>query len=67
LSPEEAEREVRLLKSTKALVVNLAFLPVSLALAFLVCLMFRSMDLGAHTKGEVIPLIILSVNYPPLL
>jgi hypothetical protein len=63
LSPEEAEREVRLLKSTKALVVNLAFLPVSLALAFLVCLMFRSMDLGAHTKGEVIPLIILSVIF----
>jgi uncharacterized membrane protein YvbJ len=39
MSPDEAEREVRLLKSTKALVVNVALLPVSLALVSLVFLM----------------------------
>lgn len=60
MSPEEADREARLLKSIKALVVNLSLLPVSLALAFLVCLMFRLIDVAAKPKEEMIPLIILS-------
>lgn len=63
MSPDEAEREVRLLNSTKALVVNVALLPVSLALVSLAFLMLRLVDTAARSKGEMIPLIILSAIF----
>jgi hypothetical protein len=51
MSPEQAERELRLLKGTKGLVISSAFLPLSFLLAFLVFMI--SIELGGSQRGPL--------------